>query len=71
MWEREDLLPVQIKMVWQDGSTVSTLADVSCKLRSVMNALQRWSRDKFGSVNKELKEIRNKLEELNMYAVTH
>lgn len=31
-----------------------------------MGALRKWSYDKFGSVNKELRQVREKIEQLNL-----
>lgn len=66
MWEREESLPEEIRKAWQDGLTKTNLADVSHKIGSVMGALQRWSRDMFGSVTEELASIRKQIEEINL-----
>lgn len=59
-------LSEEIKNAWAANDSVSNLGDLANRLRTMMSSLRRWSLDKFGSVNKELGQIRDKLEELNM-----
>ena len=66
MWERDEHLTYEIKSAWQLQEHISDLGSVASRLKSVMGALQTWSRDKFGSVSKDIKETRNRLAELQM-----
>lgn len=59
-------LSEEIKNAWAANDSVSNLGDLANRLRTMMSSLRRWSLDKFGSVNKELGQIRDKLEVLNM-----
>jgi hypothetical protein len=54
MWEREESLPQEIKVAWEEGEPVQNLGDVGGRFRGVMKALRKWSLDKFGAVTKEL-----------------
>jgi hypothetical protein len=45
---------------------MQNLGDIATNLHHVMIALKRWSREKFGAVNKELTSIRKEIEELSM-----
>ena len=46
------------------GRGTKTMHGGSVKaLKSVMSSLQQWSREKFGSVRKELEQLRQKMEE--------
>jgi hypothetical protein len=65
MWEREELLPDEIKHAWETGIQARDLGDVAGKLRGVMSALKAWSREKFGAITSELEKLRRKLEELH------
>lgn len=63
MWVREKTLPNVIQEAWLHTSRGGNLGQIVLSLKNVMGKLQRWSRDKFGSVNKELGTLRKKLED--------
>jgi hypothetical protein len=63
MWEREKTLPNVIQEAWLHTSRGGNLGQIVLSLKNVIGKLQRWSRDKFGSVNKELGTLRKKLED--------
>jgi hypothetical protein len=65
MWEREESLPEEICIAWQQGKPVQHLGDVAGNLQMVMRSLSNWSRKKFGAVTKELDMLRKNLEELS------
>jgi hypothetical protein len=64
MWEREQTLPEVIQNAWSVVGEIKDLGDVGKALGSTMAKLHEWSKDKFGSVNEELRKSRCQLEEL-------
>jgi hypothetical protein len=70
MWEREALLSTEILEAWNKRSNNRNLGDISQVLRGVMHDLRAWSMIKFGSVLKELKKLREQLEDLRRAGVT-
>jgi hypothetical protein len=58
----EEPLKEEIKNSWVSAGRVQTLSDVSCALGMVRSSLKRWSANKFGSVTKELKRLRDNKE---------
>jgi hypothetical protein len=69
MWERDPSLPERVASAWEAAGTKHNLGDVRLALGSVMGRLQEWSKQKFGSINRELEQTRNRLAELtNMNA---
>lgn len=65
MWERESILPEIIKEAWKNSSR-GDLGQIALSLKEVMTTLTRWSKEKFGSINKELALLRKQLEEEGM-----
>jgi hypothetical protein len=63
MWERDPSLPERVAEAWAEAGPKATLADINMSLVRVMTQLQKWSKQKFGSVNRELEKLK-KLEEL-------
>ena len=61
MWEREDSLAEVVEEAWTATRPGANLGSVARALEEVMGLLHEWSRSKFGSVRKKLKELRNKL----------
>ena len=61
MWEREDSLTEVVEEAWTAARPGVNLGSVACALKEVMGSLHEWSKSKFGSVRKKLKELRNKL----------
>jgi DNA replication protein DnaC len=43
---------------------VQNLGDIADNLKGIMKSLQRWSKEKFGAVTKELEQLMEKLENL-------
>jgi hypothetical protein len=67
MWERDDSLPSEIKQAWEAfGRTVQHPGDVTGTLQKVMISLRRWSKEKFGTVMKEIANIKESLEVLTL-----
>jgi hypothetical protein len=67
MWERDDSLPSEIKQAWEAfGRTVQHPGDVTGTLQKVVISLRRWSKEKFGTVMKEIANIRESLEVLTL-----
>ena len=46
---------------WDNGATKKSLSSVASALKGIMESLHRWSCDKFGSVRKQLEELRSHL----------
>jgi hypothetical protein len=65
MWEREESLPDEIAKACESGEAKTNLGDIANTLQQVMNSLNRWSNEKFGSVSRELTKIRKRLEALS------
>jgi hypothetical protein len=69
MWEREVSLPEHITNAWAAAGPKENLGQIRSGLVVVMSHLQKWSREKFGSVQIRLEKSRTHLEELlNMNA---
>ena len=66
MWEREESLESEVQTAWGESGPKNCLGSVSKSLRSVMDALQVWSKEKFGSIRKELEEMTKKLADLQL-----
>jgi hypothetical protein len=66
MWEREESLAEEIEIAWSKIQCSQDLKGVKEKLNETMSTLQAWSKEKFRSVEKELKELRRKLERLQL-----
>ena len=64
MWEHEESLGQEIEAAWEAAGAKPCLGAVSKALKEVMCSLQQWSHTKFGSIRKELEELRSKLEAL-------
>jgi hypothetical protein len=62
LWEREAALPEHIANAWKEAGDKFDLADIMKGLNGVMDALQAWSKKKFGNVLKELGKARKSLE---------
>jgi hypothetical protein len=65
MWEREVSLPEEIKGAWASVGRIHNLGDISVALTKVQASLRKWSFEKFGSINKELKQLRERIEEVS------
>jgi hypothetical protein len=64
MWEREASLEERVKQAWADANTRGGLGQISMALKEVLAKLKAWSKEKFGSVRKDLENMRKKLTEL-------
>jgi hypothetical protein len=64
MWEREESMGEVILDAWENGPPRSDLGSVACALRNIMSFLQEWSREKLGSVRKQLEVLRAQLADL-------
>jgi hypothetical protein len=64
MWEREASLFECVDEAWLNYKTATNLDDIQHKLAHTMTSLCRWSKTKFESVNREIKELKRKLERL-------
>jgi hypothetical protein len=64
MWEREASLPEHITNAWAAARPKENLGQIRSGLAEVMTHLQKWSREKFGSVRIRLEKSRTRLEEL-------
>jgi hypothetical protein len=51
----------EIKEAWNSVGHVRHLGDVAAALNTVRSSLRKWSMKNFGSVNKELKQIRERM----------
>lgn len=66
MCEREETLGEELVTAWKKAGQKSDLGSISKSLREVMQALHNWSKETFGSIRKELEELRKKLGELQL-----
>lgn len=64
MWEHLESLAEEIKIAWCTDPSREGLGGVVAALKHVRNVLRSWSKKNFGSVTKELEELRIKLEEV-------
>jgi hypothetical protein len=65
MWEREASLGEEIHQVWEAENTKGDLGIISKALKNTLSALKVWSKSHFGSVRKELENLRAKLASLH------
>jgi hypothetical protein len=61
MWEREASLVDCVEEAWSYLKPASNLEEVQDKLAHDMKSMKIWSSANFGSVNKEIKELKKKL----------
>lgn len=66
MWERMEALAIQVQEAWCEAPVRDGLKGVMDGLNRVQRALRSWSKQHFGSVSKELEELRAELEEVHM-----
>ena len=64
MWEQHEGLHDRIVDGWDTGVPCTTVQEMRQKLENLAKGLQRWSNDTFGSVRKEIKQLKEKLAEL-------
>jgi hypothetical protein len=66
LWEREASLPEEVELAWNSHARATDLGGINNKISATMTSLHSWSKEKFGSVSKELNQLHQKLEELNL-----
>lgn len=64
MWESHEGLHDMLVDGWEAGSPCATVEEMRQKLTNLASGLMRWSNDTFGTVRKEIKILKRKLEEL-------
>ena len=64
MWEAHETFLDTVALGGGAGPPCTSVAALRHKLRDLATNLQRWSRDTFGSVRKEIKKLKQMLEEL-------
>jgi hypothetical protein len=64
MWERESSLCQQIGEAWIHQLPANDLADIHKKLGVTLDSVSNWSKSEFGSVNKQIRLLKCRLEEL-------
>lgn len=64
MWERLETLAMEIKEAWCSDPSREGLGGIVKALQHVQRALRTWSKKNFGSVTKELDELRVKLKDM-------
>jgi hypothetical protein len=62
MWQRHELYDETVRNAW--NGNCNSLADVQAALGGTKNTLKSWDRHQFGSVRKELANLRRQLEEI-------
>ena len=58
MWESHENFQDTIISGWGAGPPCTSVAELGQKMKDLANDLQRWSRDTFGSVRKEIKKLK-------------
>jgi hypothetical protein len=64
MWEREASLEEEINCAWTNHKCSPDLEGITSKLKATMSTLQTWSKEKFASIEKEMKNLKKELERL-------
>lgn len=64
MWERVESLDQEINTAWNNHVESSCLQSLQEKLNATMSCLSHWSNQNFGSVNKEIKTLKAKLQRI-------
>jgi hypothetical protein len=64
MWERVGSLGEHIQQAWRGENAHGDLGHISVALKNVLKSLKMWSREKFGSIRREIEEKRKDLAEL-------
>jgi hypothetical protein len=64
-WEREPSLSAAVEEAWSRRVPCQDLGDINSSLKEVMSGLYRWKAVHFKSLSKEIKQKRDKLEELH------
>ena len=64
MWESHEGLRDLLTTGWDTGPPCLLVEDMRQKRKNISKVLDRWSRDTFGSVRKEIKQLKTALEGL-------
>ena len=64
MWEGHESWSSKIAESWANTGAANRLEDLRAKLLAVSQDLGRWNKDTFGSVHKEIKQLKGELEKL-------
>jgi hypothetical protein len=64
MWEREGSLAVEIEKSWNKGTRAAKLQHICTKLSTMRDDLNVWKNNNFGSVDREIKNLKRELEVL-------
>jgi DNA polymerase II small subunit/DNA polymerase delta subunit B len=64
MREREPSLTECVDEAWKHYKPASNLGDIQQKLAHTMSSMDSWSSTNFGSINRDIKNLKNKLEQL-------
>jgi hypothetical protein len=58
MWERESSQADCVEEAWSHIKPASNLEEIQEKLANTMAAMSSWSKESFGSVNREIRSLR-------------
>lgn len=64
MWEGHESWSSKIAETWANNGAANRLEELRAKLSAVSQDLERWNKDTFGSVRKEIKQLKGELEKL-------
>jgi hypothetical protein len=64
MWEREPSLTECVDEAWKHYKPAANLEDIQQKLAHTMSSMDSWSSTNSGSVNRDIKNLKKKLERL-------
>jgi hypothetical protein len=64
MWERDASLGEHIQQAWRGENAQGDLGHIGGALKNVLKSLKMWSREKFGSVRREIEEKRKVMADL-------
>jgi hypothetical protein len=67
MWEREPSLQDEIKKTSEGNMQVHSMGDIQQGLGKMRKSLSQWSADNFGSATKELRKIRERMENISKH----
>ena len=64
MWEKHEELKGFVQAEWAVHGTCNNIQDLHDKLQRVSAGLTKWSKQSFGSVRKEIKDLKKRLDEV-------
>jgi hypothetical protein len=68
MWAKHDRYGPLVERSWVTGA--QNMEELHCSLGQMQRSLQSWSREEFGSVRKQLKVMRDKLEKIRRHSLS-